>query len=616
MPFKKVFNIYRSVVRAAKLVFDASPSLSLLALAANIVIGLVPLVTVYSTKLFIDHIILLVNTPSGGLASIAQLWPYLGVLCAAWFTGRWLDAANNLLTGLIRSRVDMHCNVLIMRKCASFDIAFFENPDHFDVLQNAQRGASQSAWSMLQYLISMVRQSLTLASFLFVLFKLHWLVVLLVFAVTLPQSFLGGFFARVRWQMQKDRTPDERLRWYFSYLLTDRSVIKEIRTFGLAELFLGKYQEYATRFWKQEMGMSVRERLVDSAFTLIEVAGSALVWAYIAARVISHTLTIGDIVLFTSAVESCRGNARGIFTSAGNLYGQSLFLDNLYTLLEISNEKIDGALRSPHKKTRHVKPVPVPQTLTKGIEFRNVSFRYPASERWVVEGLNFKLLPGQSTALVGKNGAGKTSLVKLLSRLYDPTSGTILLEGRDLREYDLAGVRRFFSVVFQDFVRYSLTLKENIVFGDLPHAEDRERMERAAANAGINTIIKRLPHGYDSWLGRLFGTMKSGADLSGGEWQKVALARGYMSESPALVLDEPTASLDVFAEAEIFNGLAKVAEGRLTVIVSHRFSTVRSVDNILVFDEGHLAEQGNHRTLMKRRGLYASMFNAQASQYR
>ncbi|MEK6793806.1 MAG: ABC transporter ATP-binding protein [Spirochaetota bacterium] len=614
MDLEKISRIFRSMARAAKLVFDASPALALLALVTNMVIGLVPLVTVYSTKLFIDHIMLLVNNPQG-IRSLADLVPYLIVLSAAWFTGRWLDAANNLLTALIRSRVDIHCNFLIMRKCASFDMAFFENPEHFDILQNAQRGASSSAWSILQYLISIVRQTLTLTSFLFVLFRLHWAAVILVVVITLPQAFLGGYFARLRWKMQRDRTPDERLRWYYSHILTDRGIAKEIRTLGLAELFLGRYQESATRFWKQETELSIRERLVDSAFTLIEVAGSALVWAYIAMRVISHTLTIGDIVLFTSAVESCRGNARGIFTSGGNIYGQSLFLDNLYALLDITNEKIGGALRGPKGKPRWGTLI-APETLVKGVEFRNVSFRYPGSERMVFSNLNFRLLPGQSTALVGKNGAGKTSLVKLLARLYDPAEGVILLEGKDLRTYSIESVRKFFSVVFQDYVRYSLTLRENIALGDLSHADDSARIEHAASHAGIASLVGRLPKGYDTWLGRLFGTTGNSADLSGGEWQKIALARGYMRQSPALVLDEPTASLDVFAEAEIFKGLSHVSEGRMTVIVSHRFSTVRTVDNILVFDEGRIVEAGSHDRLMKKKGVYASMFTAQASQYR
>lgn len=614
MDLEKIGRIFRSMARAAKLVFDSSPSLALLALVTNMIIGLVPLVTVYSTKLFIDHIILLVNNPRG-VESLADLFPYLIALSAAWFTGRWLDAANNLLTALIRSRVDIHCNFLIMRKCASFDAAFFENPDHFDVLQNAQRGASSSAWSILQYLISIVRQTLTLASFLIVLGRLHWAAVILVIVITLPQSFLGGYFARLRWKMQRDRTPEERMRWYYSHLLTDRGAAKEIRTYGLAELFLGRYRESATRFWRQEMKLSVRERIVDSAFTLIEVAGSALVWAYIAMRVITHTLTIGDIVLFTSAVESCRGNARGIFSSGGNIYGQSLFLDNLYALLEITNEKIGGALRGPKGKPRWG-TLTAPDTLSKGIEFRNVSFKYPASDRMVFSNLNFRLRPGQSTALVGKNGAGKTSLVKLLARLYDPTEGVILLEGKDLRTYSIESVRRFFSVVFQDFVRFSLTLRENIAFGDLANAGDTERIERAARHAGVTALAAKLPKGFDTWLGRMFGSSGNSADLSGGEWQKIALARGYMRESPALVLDEPTASLDVFAEAEIFKGLSRVSEGRITVIVSHRFSTVRTVDNILVFDEGRIVEEGGHTALMKRKGMYASMFTAQASQYR
>ena len=360
--------------------------------------------------------------------------------------------------------------------------------------------------------------------------------------------------------------------------------------------------------------METRRETTGLFLGLLGNAGNVGIWVYVALRAVGGTLTMGDVVFYTQAADTCQGNLLSLFTQGGQLYEQTLFLGNLFALLDLKPSEIAGALKGPDGSPRRWGDLPAPGRLLEGIEFRGVSFRYPGSDKWVLHGVSFSMRPGETLALVGRNGAGKTTLVKLLLRLYDPEEGEILLDGRSLREYDLDSLRQCFGVIFQDYTRFFLTLRENIGFGQVKWVNELERVKQASGKAGAEEIADRLPDQYETYLGRQFTGL--GEDLSGGEWQKVALARAYMRDCPILVLDEPTAALDAFAEHEIYKGFARTSAGRTVLLISHRFSTVRIAGHILVLENGILVEEGSHEALLNKNGLYASMFETQAERYR
>jgi ATP-binding cassette subfamily B protein len=335
----------------------------------------------------------------------------------------------------------------------------------------------------------------------------------------------------------------------------------------------------------------------------------AVIWAYAIMQAAFARITVGDLALVFQAATQVRNGLGILFRTLGMFYEHSLFMGNLYGFLELSPDAIDGALAHPQPETsQHFVPRPIHQ----GVEFRHVSFRYPGTDRCVLRDLSFTIRPQTAVAIVGENGAGKTTLIKLLTRLYDPTEGVILLDGCDLRTYDLADLRSQIGVIFQDFVRYNLTAGENIGFGQLEDVDDLERIAHAADRGGAAPVIAKLADGYATMLGRTF---ENGVDLSGGEWQKLALGRAFMRESQILILDEPTAALDALAEYEVYRRFAELTAGRATIFISHRFSTVRMAQQILVLADGHLIESGNHAELVARNGRYAEMFNAQAERY-
>ncbi|MBI2302673.1 MAG: ABC transporter ATP-binding protein [Armatimonadetes bacterium] len=602
-----------SVPRAFHLVWDAGPGLTSALLVLNVVSALFPAAVLWFTKLVIDSITHLAATGATA-ADSRRLTHLILYLAGLWVLQGGLGAFSNALTGILRFQVEQHTQILIMRKCGELDIVFFENPKNLDMLENATRGAMMSAWTLVWMLFSLVQTLITLLTFIGLLVRLSWVAALVVAVTTAPQMVASSYFARRRWAMNTARAEDSRLRFYLTWLTGQRDPAKEIRVFGLLEAFLERFRFYCRKFFLQERGLEGRRETVNFVLSFLGNAGAAGIWIYVALRAVARVLSMGDVVLYTQAVSAARGSLVSIFTQGGQLYEQTLFLGNLFTLLDLDPLSIDGALRPPEGSTERWGTRQVPAELTEGIEFRHVSFRYPGTDHDVLKDVSFRLRPAESVALVGRNGAGKTTVVKLLARLYDPIEGQILLEGRELREYDIKALRQCFGVIFQDFVRYALTARENIGFGQVERVNDLPRVQQAAGKAGADEVIERLPNQYECYLGRQF--MGLGEDLSGGEWQKLALARAYMRESPILILDEPTASLDAFAEYEVYKSFEEMTAGRMSVFISHRFSTVRVAKHILVLDEGGLVDEGTHDDLMARDGLYAAMFNVQAERYR
>ncbi len=603
-----------SIPRAFGLVWKAGPALTAVILVITFLEAFFPVAILWTTKLTIDRIAILMHEGVGaGDKGLRPLWILIGILGVLWVVNRGMESLRNTMTGLLRFKVENHVQSLIMQKCSTLDLAFFENPKNLDILENASRGALMSAFTMVQMLFSLTRTFVTLGTFLTALFHLHWLTMTVVAFTTAPQMLSSSYFARRHWKMKTGQAEESRLRYYLSWLITQRETAKEVRSFGLSGYLLDRFKYFSQKFFKQERALEIRRETANLFLGLLGIAGTVGIWVYVALRAIGRTLTMGDVVFYTQAVQNCQGNLLSLFTQGGQLYEQTLFLGNLFALLDMKPAEIEGALRGPDGCPRRWGDRVPPIRIKNGIEFRDVSFRYPGSKNWVLRNVSFMMRPGESIALVGRNGAGKTTLVKLLARLYDPTEGEIWLDGHNLREFDLDLLRQGFGTIFQDYTRYFLTLRENIGFGDVQWVEDVPRVKKASGKAEAEEIAKRLPGGYETYLGRQFTGL--GVDLSGGEWQKVALARAYMRDSPILILDEPTAALDAFAEYEIYKGFAEMTGGKIVVFISHRFSTVRMANHILVLKDGEVIEEGSHDALLTLDGLYASMFKTQADRY-
>jgi ATP-binding cassette, subfamily B, bacterial len=604
-----------SIPRAFGLVWNAGPLLTFALMIITLLQSFLPITLLWITKLAIDRIVSLATHQGGpAAAELRSLWLLLGLMGGAWLMESIFDALNGILSNLLQFQVEQHTQALVFEKCSELDIAFFENPKNLDILENASRGAMMSSWSLLWTLFSLLRTFIALCSFLFVLARLHWLALLVAALTTTPQLGVASYFARRRWKIMLDRAEDSRLRYYLSWLMTQRAPSKEIRTFDLAGAFIERFKFFSRKFFGQELILQRRRQFSNLATWIFGYLGAIGIWAYVALRAIARTITIGDVYLYTQALGNSQSYLVSIFSESSQFYEQVLYLGNLFALLDLKPQEVEGALRGPEGVKERWGNRPAPERIRQGIEFRRVSFRYPGCENWILREVSFFLAPDESVAIVGPNGAGKTTLIKLLVRLYDPSEGDIFLDGHNLREYDLPGLRRLFAIIFQDYTRFYLTLRENIGYGDVTQAGNLDKVDVAAKKAGLQNIVERLPQHYETYLARQF--IGLGEDLSDGEWQKVALARAYMRDCPVIVLDEPTASLDAFAEHEVYETFQKMAGKRMVIFISHRFSTVRMADHILVLENHSLVEEGTHEALLSREGLYASMFETQAGRYR
>jgi ATP-binding cassette subfamily B protein len=446
-----------------------------------------------------------------------------------------------------------------------------------------------------------VQNAITLASFAVGLLTFSPLVALVLFGATIPAFLAQTHFSRLHFRLLTWRAPESRRMSYLEHLLTVDSTVKEIKLFGLGEPLLQRYQELFWKFYKEDTALARRRSLISMLWGVVASISYYGAYAWIVLRTVAGTITIGDMTFYLTLFRQSQGTFQGLFYNLNQLFEAGLFMENLFGFLDLTPQMDSGSGRK------------VPRPIQQGIEFRNVSFRYPDRDDWALRELNLTIRSGEKIALVGANGAGKTTLIKLLTRLYDPTEGQILLDGVDLRDYDLEDLRLSIGVIFQDFVRYQVSARENIGFGQIKDLADEPRILAAAERGGADEVVERLPQGYDTLLGRWF---EKGAELSGGQWQKIALGRAFMRDSEVLVLDEPTAALDAEREYEIFQRFRDLTAGRIALLISHRFSTVRMADRIVVIEGGRLTELGTHAELLELGGTYARLFNLQAEGYR
>lgn len=592
----------RNTPEAFRLVWASSRSAAITGFLLMPFSAIMPAAQAWAGKLIVDSIVRAIGQGLEPAAGLKIVFPYLAFEFGLILIGSGVSQVRSLVDRILQSQLTNHVNTLIIRKAIHLDLQFFEDPLFYDTLQNARREADIRTLAIVNSTLQMAQQVITLISLIALLIRFSPWLSILVFAAAIPSFLSQSQYAERAFRAVTRRAPEARLLNYLETLLTGNETVKEIKLFGLGEPLLKRYQDLFMQFYLEDRAIAEKRSAAGFSWGLLSNLAYYGSYIWIVQRTVAGTITLGDMTMFLSIFRQSQTSFRSLLDSLKNLYESNLFLDNLMMFL-----KLEPLLKAP--SNGRIAPAPVRQ----GIEFRNVSFRYPGAEKDVLRKISFHIQPGERIALVGLNGAGKTTLIKLLTRLYDPTEGQILLDGVDLREYDLKSLHQRFGVIFQDFVRYQFTVRENIGFGQVDALEDMRRIRDAAQRGGAAPIIENLPTGYDTMLGRRW---EKGQELSGGQWQKIALARAFMREAEVLVLDEPTSALDAEAEYEVFRRFGELIEDRIAVLISHRFSTVRMADRIVVLSEGKILEIGSHAELMQLDGTYARLFNLQAEGYR
>jgi ATP-binding cassette, subfamily B, bacterial len=603
------FGALRNLPPFLRLVWQTSRGLTLASTGLRVLRALLPVVMLYVGKLIIDEVLRLVGLDSGlvGLQAWWQsglleglLWLLLiefGLAVLSDVLGRLVSLSDSLLTELFTNATAMR----LMQHAATLDLEDFEDAELQDRLDRARR-QTMGRMTLMSQLFGQAQDVLTVIAFAAgLVIYAPWLIVLLLLA--LVPAFIGeAHFNALNYSLNYQWTPERRQLEYLRQTGASVETAKEVKIFGLHDFLVSRYRLLAERFYAANRKLAIRRAGWGGFLTMLGTAGYYVAYAYIAWRTVKGEFTIGDLTFLAGSFRRLRNLLEGLLIGFTQVAGQALYLDDLFSFFAIEAE-----IRSPEN------PRPVPRPIRQGLRFENVGFRYPNAERWAVRGLDFELRAGEVLALVGENGAGKTTLVKLLARLYDPDEGRILLDGHDIREYDLGELRANVGVIFQDFVRYHLTAAENIAVGQIDARDDRARIEESARRGMADEVIARLPSGYDQVIGRRF---KNGVDLSGGEWQKIAIARAYMRDAQLLILDEPTAALDARSEFEVFQRFKELSDQRTAVLISHRFSSVRMADRILVMHQGRIEAMGTHEGLLAAGGRYAELFELQAAGYR
>lgn len=589
----------------ARLVWQTHAGYTTAMMVLRVIRAFVPVATFWVGKLILDTVIAVRD----GNAQLTQLWRYIAIEIAIVIVGELLARASSLIESLLGDLFSNRMSVRLMEHAATLDLAQFEDPDFYDHLERARR-QTVGRIALLTQLVAVFQESITLVTIGGVLIAYSpWIAILLVVAV-LPRFIGETHFAALGYSLLFQWTPQRRQLDYFRLVGASDKTAKEVQMFGLAPWLIERYSRLADKFYEENRKLSLKRSAASAAFSIFGTLGYYLAYVVIIIRAVNGEITPGTLIFLSASFARGRDTIQGILLSASGIYEQTLYLRDLFLFLEMQ----------PTIKSRPDAP-PVPRPIKRGFVFEDVGFRYPESDRWAIRNVSLELRPGERVALVGENGAGKTTITKLIARLYDPTEGRIMLDGVDLRDYDLDSLRNAIGVIFQDFIRYDMRFDENIGVGEIESVrralddgdEVPDSIDLAARNSLAASLLPRMPLGYKQMLGRRF---EEGMDLSGGEWQKVALARAYLRDAQVLILDEPTAALDARAEYEVFLRFSELVAGRMAILISHRFSTVRMADRIVVLRGGRVEESGSHAELVTRGGLYEELFRMQAEGYR
>jgi ATP-binding cassette subfamily B protein len=596
--WRERLSALRNVPTVLRYVWESGRAVVIFGLIARVFVSLLPLALFWVSKLIIDTIYRMLTThQSAG----NRLWWLValefGIAVTVSVLGRLIDYLDALLAG----KYMHYISIRVMEHAASLDLLAYEDPVFYDRLERARVQATDRLY-MIQAIGRLIQQVITTItlSVSIMLFS-PWLLLLLVVGV-IP-AFIGEtHFAFLGYAKNFKQTPVRRQLDYLRILGGSKEAAKELKLFGLKDFLTGRFKGLSTQVYEEDIALARRKAGMGSVLSAIGTAGYYTAYVFAVWRTVTGVFSFGTLTFLANAIRDASSNLQQTFSTLSTIADQALFLTDLIAFFDM-------------KPTIRSKPnaLPAPRPIQRGFEFRNVSFRYPGGGRMVLNGLNFHLRPGERVALIGENGEGKTTIVKLMTRLYDPFEGQVLLDGIDLREYDLDDLYKEVGVIFQDFMRYEMTARENIAVGRIEQVTNMELLQHSAEKSLADQVVGRLPAGYDQMLGRRFD---GGVDLSGGEWQKVALARAYLRDAQVLILDEPTSALDARSEYEVFQRFAELTTGKMALFISHRFSTVRMADRIVVLENGRIAEEGNHEVLTSLGGRYAEMFELQAASYR
>ena len=599
---RQFFGVFKYSKRALDLVWATSRKLAILLGFFTVLAGALPSGVAWVGARIVDSV--LAATRNHAVTGDVDIMPALWWVMAEAVILVFITACHRgitMCTSLLKAKLAHRVNVMILEKALTLELIHFEDSEFYDKLTRARREASSRPLSLVTRTSGLLQNAIAMASFSVLLANFSpWAVVVLIFgglpAFFAETKFSGDAFRLFRW-----RAPETRMQTYLETALAREDHAKEVKLFDLGRLLLGRYVAIYEGLYQKDRNLTIRRDVWGFTFTLVSIASLYAAYAWCAVEAVRGTITLGDMTMYIMLFRQGQAAVTASLGAIGGMYEDNLYLSTLYEYLEQPVDEMTGTAVSG----------PDPEA---GVQFEDVEFRYPGSDKVAITGINLQIKRGESLALVGENGSGKTTLIKLLTRLYKPTYGRVLLDGRDLQEWDPVILRRRVGVIFQDFVRYQLMVGENIGAGDVREFENRERWADAAAAGKAAPFINEMPAKYETQLGKWF---KDGRELSGGQWQKIALSRAFMRhDADILVLDEPTAAMDAAAEAEVFEHFRSLMGKRIAIVISHRFSTVRMADQIVVLDGGRIVERGNHDALMKDDGIYAKLFTLQARGYR
>ncbi|WP_448270386.1 ABC transporter ATP-binding protein [Nostoc sp. DSM 114159] len=599
---RQSLTVFRYSGRAVSLVWTTSRSLTIFLASLTIVAGLLPAAISYISKLIVDAVVFAsqANTQSDGFVNIYPSLFYVGLEAIAVILLAGSQRGITICQSLLRALMGQRVNVLILEKALTLDLRQFEDSEFYDKLTNARREASVRPLSLVNRTFGLVQNALSLITYGILLVNFSvWAVVVLVLAA-MPVFIAETKFAGEAFRLFSWRAPETRQQNYLENLLAREDFVTEVKLYQLGEMLLGRYRSLFDQLYGEDRDLTLRRGLWGYLLSLVSTGAFYLAYAWIVLETVLGKISLGDMTMYLTVFRQGQSTFSNALTSIGGMYEDNLYLSNLYDFLEEEVPKSWG------KAT-------IGLNSQDGIRFENVSFTYPGSSKPALRNISLHLKPREKLAIVGENGSGKTTLIKLLTRLYTPDSGRIFLDGLDLQEWDVDVLRRRVGVIFQNFVRYQFTVGENIGVGDVEHLENKTQWKTAARKGMAQSFIDQLPQSFQTQLGRWF---KGGQELSGGQWQKIALSRAFMrSQADILVLDEPTSAIDAQAEFEIFNHFRSITQNQMVLLISHRFSTVRMADKILVIENGEVIEQGTHEDLLKLGGRYAKLFLLQAAGY-